>query len=122
MIATPRVRRNSHNRHHQDSERTEGPNWVKSLIKVSLTSCTSLRDNDKYLHFRQLVFLVTTYGVDFEYVKFMFSKKATKIDELFTFGLTSCSKCQIDSEDFVDFCGLFIKHELYIQCGPSMTS
>ena len=24
-----------------------------------------------------------------------------------------CRKCQIDSEDFISFCGLFRKHELY---------
>ena len=28
----------------------------------------------------------------------MFSKKATKIDELFTVDLTLCSKCQIDGK------------------------
>ena len=27
------------------------------------------------------------------YIKFMFSKKATKIDKIFTFNLTLCSKC-----------------------------
>ena len=37
----------------------------------------------------------------------MFSKKATKIDEIVTVDLTLCS------EDFVDFCGLLRKHELY---------
>ena len=36
-------------------------------------------------------------------IKFMFSKKATKIDEMFTVDLTLCGKCQIDSEDFVIF-------------------
>ena len=36
----------------------------------------------------------------------IFSKKATKIDEIFTVDLTLCSKCQIDGEDFVNFCGL----------------
>ena len=36
-------------------------------------------------------------------LKFMFSKKATKIDEIFTVDLTLCSKRQIDSEDFVNF-------------------
>ena len=46
-------------------------------------------------------------------LKFMFSKKATKIDEIFTVDLTLCSKCQIDGEDFVNFCGLLRKHELY---------
>ena len=48
-------------------------------------------------------------------LKFMFSKKATKIDEIFTIDLTLCTKCQIDGEDFVNFCGLLGKHELYIQ-------
>ena len=34
-------------------------------------------------------------------VKFMFSKKATKIDQIFTIDLTfTISKCQIDGEDF----------------------
>ena len=45
-------------------------------------------------------------------LKFMFSKKATKIDEIFIVDLTLCSKCQIDSENFVNFCGLLRKHEL----------
>ena len=47
------------------------------------------------------------------YLKFMFSKKATKIDEIFTVDLTLTTYCQIDSEDFVNFCGLFRKRELY---------
>ena len=45
-------------------------------------------------------------------IKFMFSKKATKIDEIFTIDLTLCSKCQIDGEDFVNFSGLLRKQEL----------
>ena len=44
----------------------------------------------------------------------MFSKKATKIDEIFSVDLTLCSKSQIDGEDFVNICGLLRKHELYI--------
>ena len=49
-------------------------------------------------------------------VKFMFSKKATKIDEIFTVEMTFiCSKCQIDGEDFVIFCGLLRKYELYYE-------
>jgi len=47
-------------------------------------------------------------------IKFMFSKKATKIDEIFTVDLTLSSKCQFDGEDFVNFCGLLRKHELYM--------
>ena len=45
-------------------------------------------------------------------LKFMFSKKATKIDEIFTVDLTLCSKRQIDGEDFVNFRGLLGKYEL----------
>ena len=43
---------------------------------------------------------------------FMFSQKATKIDNIFTVDLTLCSKCQIDGEDFVKFCGLLKIYEL----------
>ena len=45
--------------------------------------------------------------------KIMFSKKATKIDEIFTADLTLCSKLQIDGEDFVTFRGLLRKYERY---------
>ena len=46
-------------------------------------------------------------------IKFMFSKKATKIDKTFTVDLTLCSDCQIDGEDFVNFYGLLRIHELF---------
>ena len=46
-------------------------------------------------------------------VKFILSKKATKIDEIFTVDLTRNTQCQIGCEDFVNFCGLLRKHELY---------
>ena len=53
----------------------------------------------------------------------MFSEKATKIDEIFTDNLMLCSNCQIVGEDFVDFCGLLRKHELYLfQVLPSQVS
>ena len=45
----------------------------------------------------------------------MFSKKAIKIDEIFTVDLTVCSKYQIDGEDFVKCCGLLRKHELCME-------
>ena len=45
-------------------------------------------------------------------LKFIFSEKATKIDEIFTVDLTDTTYCQIDSEDFVNFCGLLRKNEL----------
>ena len=43
-------------------------------------------------------------------LKFMFSKKATKFDKIFTVHLTLCSKCQIVGD--VNFCGLLGKYEL----------
>ena len=45
-------------------------------------------------------------------LKYMFSKKATKIDKIFTLDLTLSSKCQIDGEDFINFYGLPRKHVL----------
>ena len=54
------------------------------------------------------------YLVALNLLKFMFSKKTTKIDEILAFDLTVYSKCQIDGEDFVKFCDLLRKHELYI--------
>ena len=46
----------------------------------------------------------------------MFFQKATKIDEIFTADLTLSSKCQINGEDFINFCGLLRNHELYQVC------
>jgi hypothetical protein len=44
----------------------------------------------------------------------MFSKKATKIEKIFTVDLTlTYTEHQINSEDLVNFCGLLRKHELY---------
>ena len=66
----------------------------------------------KYLNFSTCGFYYSVYGEKCTWLKFMFSKKATKIDEIFTVDLTLCSKCQIDGEDFINFCGLLRKHEL----------
>ena len=46
------------------------------------------------------------------YLKFMFSKKATKIDKIFTVDFKVTTYCQIDGEDFVIFYGFLRKHEL----------
>ena len=54
-------------------------------------------------------YLVLTHSL----LNFMFSKKATKIDEIFIVDLTLCSNCQIFGKDFVKFCGILRKHELY---------
>ena len=42
----------------------------------------------------------------------MFSKKATKNEEIFTVDFTVTTYCQIDGEDFVNFCGLLRKRDL----------
>ena len=63
--------------------------------------------------------LVVTIGTEicgpypFGILKFMFSKKAPKKDEIFTVDLMPCSKRQINGEDFVIFRGLLRKYELY---------
>ena len=44
----------------------------------------------------------------------MFSKKAKIFDKIFTVDLTLWSKCQINGEDIVNFCGLLRKRELYL--------
>ena len=41
----------------------------------------------------------------------MCSKKATKIEKIFTVDLTFTTERQIDGEDFINFCGLLRKHE-----------
>ena len=46
------------------------------------------------------------------FVKFLFSKKATKIDEMSNIDLTLCSKRLIVDEDFINFRGLLRKYEL----------
>ena len=48
-------------------------------------------------------------------VKLKFSKKATRIDEIFTVDLTLCSKCQIYGEDFVNTRGLLRKYKLLVK-------
>ena len=48
-------------------------------------------------------------------LKFVFSKKATKINKIFTVHLTLCSKCQMDGEDFFTFCGLLEKYKLLLE-------
>ena len=47
-------------------------------------------------------------------LKLTFSEKATKIDKIFTVNLRVCRNRQIDGEDFVNYCSLLTKHELYI--------
>ena len=48
----------------------------------------------------------------FSHLKFMFCKEAAKIDKIFTVDLKLCSKCEIDGEVFVNFCGHLRKNEL----------
>ena len=51
-------------------------------------------------------------------IKFVIPKKATKINEIFIVDLTLTTWCQIDGEDFFNFCGLLRKHELYTKKKP----
>ena len=49
------------------------------------------------------MYYLIKYTIKNDMLKFMFSKKATKIDEIFTVDLTLTTYCQIDGEDFVIF-------------------
>ena len=55
---------------------------------------------------------MTKYGVFFrDLIKFIYSEKATKFCEIFTFDYSTYS--QKLGEDFVKFCGLLRIYELY---------
>ena len=43
-------------------------------------------------------------------LKFIFSRKAPKIDKIFTIDLTICSKCRIYGKDFASLCDLLIEN------------
>ena len=76
--------------------------------------CTAMRpqvDLFSFVFWRKLRTTKRRFEINWP-LKFIFSKKATKIDEIFTVDLTLCSKCQIDGEDFINFYGLLRKHEL----------
>ena len=45
----------------------------------------------------------------------MFSRKATKIDKIFTVDLTVRSKHQIKGKEFVNFRGILRKYELHME-------
>ena len=47
--------------------------------------------------------------MEIKLLKFVFSKKATKFDDILTVNLTLTTHCQIDGEDVVNFCGLLKK-------------
>ena len=51
-------------------------------------------------------------GIDNKTVKVHIFEMATKIDKIFTVNLTFTTQCQIDGEDFINFCGFLRKHEL----------
>ena len=54
------------------------------------------------------------YETHYSLLKSTFSEKATKINKIFTVNLTLYGNRQIDSEDFINFCDLLRKHELYL--------
>ena len=73
---------------------------VKLTVKISSIFVAFL-ENMNFLTFDQI-----RSSIDKNVLKFMYSKKATQIDEIFTVDLTLCSRCQIVGEDFINFCGL----------------
>ena len=80
-------------------------------MKIFFKFCGLLRKHELYLKIVTAFYLNEVKCTE---VKFVFSKKATKFDKIFTVNLTLTTYCQIDGEDFVNFCDLLRKHELYI--------
>ena len=75
--------------------------------------CQKCEGNSKMVSFENQIkggISIDTDSEPLEYVKFVFSKKATKIDEIFTVNLTLCSRRQINGEDIINFCGLQLKN------------
>ena len=61
-----------------------------------------------------LNFLICFYSLfSMRFVKFTFSEKATKIDEIFTVDLTVTTYCQIDSEEIAKY--YYLLHPLFSQ-------
>ena len=58
------------------------------------------------------IFVTSAHSIYIRKVKFMFSKKATKIGKIFTGHLTVTTYCKNDGEDFVNFFGFLRKREL----------
>ena len=96
--------------------------WLESACKAkycSHLSCSQQNHDNLLLHDEKNVsgvksfLLLIIYAKEDEYqvklVKFMFCKKATKNDEIFTVDLTLTKQGQIDGEDFVNFRGLLRK-------------
>ena len=88
--------------------------WIVHLTTIvqvhgtTLTVCFQFWSNRQFIwqSFDKLC------NQDFSLIKFVFFKKATKFDEIFTVDLTLTAYCQIDSEDFFNVCDHLRKHEL----------
>ena len=82
-------------------------------MKVSTPLCTiGVTRTESLQYFAVNIQHTGIYKPTFLVLKFMFSKKATKFDEIFIVDLTLTTYCQIDGKDFVNFVGLLRKHEL----------
>ena len=86
---------------------------IDEIFTVDLTLCNKCQiDSEDFVNFCCLLRKHKIYLGENDVLKLMFSKKAKKFDKIFTVNLTLCSKCQVDGEDFIHFCGLLGKYEL----------
>ena len=87
--------------------------WMMILSKVIIQDLIPFKYfRSQSLNSQLLLIALNKNHFSGTYMKFKFSKKATKINKIFTVDLEFCSKRQINGEDFIDFCGLHIKHKL----------
>jgi hypothetical protein len=86
--------------------------WMLWLVDDDLYSLLSLYQKllvpcaikTQVLH----IFVSWQIGPSGQWLKFIFSEKTTKFDEIFT--VDCFCRCQIHGEDFVNLCGLLRKH------------
>ena len=86
---------------------------IDEIFTVDLMLCSKCQINgEDIVYFLEMCPIFSILLMD-DLIKFIFSEKATKSYKIFTVDLTLCSKCQIDGEDFFNFCGFLRKDELY---------
>ena len=85
---------------------------VASLLSTGVDNEIALElDNRIFFFYISAFFQYTNNNNIIIIIKFVFSKKATKFEKIFTVDLTLTTYCQINGEDFINFCGLLGKHE-----------
>ena len=88
--------------------------WLRISIKKRVRNFCDF-SHEKSMASKQINQLYKMSYLQVIKTKMVKNKKATKIDEIFTVDLKVTTYCQIDGEDFVNFCGLLRKRKLKLR-------